>query len=130
MKYLILMTFFLAACTPMHKAVSTRNVTLCEVQLDRDGYDGKSIVFRARISSDGIENTSIWDPECRNFSLSVDHNDGSADWSDINKIIYSVGDVGTSDKIISADISGVFHKMPRNGKISVMSITKIRYSLI
>ncbi|MBD8900353.1 hypothetical protein [Rhodanobacter sp. DHG33] len=131
MKYLILLiSFLLSACAPARHVNLTHDVTLCEVKSNQNNYDGKSISFRAQINSDGLENTSLRDPGCRDFSLSIDQGDGDANWSEVNKIVYGVGDVGTADKIISADISGIFHKLPHNGKISVSSITNVKYSMI
>ncbi len=130
MKYLIFITLIsLVACGSVVK-YSAAKVNLCDVQTNRDRYDGKLIVFRAQIGSDGLERTSLWDPKCRDFPLSVDQASGGADWTEVNKIVYEIGNIGSTDKIITADISGVFHKMPHNGKVSVMSITNLKYLMM
>ena len=130
MRYSIfLAVLFLSGCGFFQGAAIAGDISLCDLRSNPDVYDGKSINFHANINSDGMEQTSLWDPKCKDFALGVDQASGSADWAEVNKIIYGVGIIGTTDKTVSAEISGVYHKAPRGGKVSVMSIVNVKYSM-
>lgn len=131
MRYSIFSTILLVSgCGVFHDVAVAGDISLCELRLNPDVYDGKSINFHANISSDGVERTSLWDPKCKDFALGVDQASGGADWKEVNKIVYGVGNIGTTDKTVSAEMSVVYHNTPRGGKVSVMTISNVSYSMI
>ena len=131
MKSIILLSLiFLAGCASNLVSTEPTQVTLCQVRANPKFYDKSLIQFKAQVLSDGLEGTALFDDACKSDSVGVDVRVGTADWSEINKIVYSANYRDTDNKVIEADFVAIFHHTNKSNIVSVMSIRNVMYKVI
>lgn len=90
-------------------------------------YDGKRISIRAHMESDGMHGAYLAESECAK-GITFD-SDGKADWTEMNRIMDTVGTVGTARKSVEASWVGVVHVRGAVISFSADSISNITYQL-
>ena len=128
---------FVRPCTP-EPANPTIHTTVCEITRHLGDFDGKNVVFHARVESDGIERTVLMDDkaECPRglIPAAVTGNKKSERAEKaMTKLVYR-GHPGTLDKEIEGDFVGLislekaedFGFSPTFPKVGVLRLESIR----
>ena len=98
---------------------------LCTVLGDRVHYDGRSVSFRARLESDGIERAVLVDPACPKQGIVPDK--FSVGEGDLVDEALASGLPGTVDKVVEATWTGVVHVEGRMVTLDVTDISQVQW---
>jgi len=118
--------FLLLAVVAAH-AQAISHVALCDIANNPERFDQQRVSFRSHIESDGMHGAYLQEPECKR-GLVFGPDDG-ADWAEMNRILDTVGFVGTARKSVQATWTGTVHLDGKVVSLSVERIEDISYEL-
>lgn len=105
----------------------TMVASLCDIVRTPEKYDGRRISFRSHVESDGMHGAYLAEPGC-DKGIAFER-DGRADWTELNRIMDTVGTVGTARKSVEASWIGVVHVKGPVISFSADSISNVTYKL-
>lgn len=105
----------------------TMVASLCDIVHSPEKYDGRRISFRSHVESDGMHGAYLAEPEC-NKGITFEKG-GRADWTELNRVMDTIGTVGTARKSVEASWVGVIHVKGPVISFSADRISNITYQL-
>lgn len=103
------------------------HTSLCAILRSRELYDGRRVSFRSHVESDGMHGAYLAEPEC-NKGITFER-EGEADWTELNRVMDTIGTVGTAGKSVEASWVGVIHVKGPVVSFSADGISDITYQL-
>ncbi|SFW52782.1 hypothetical protein [Luteibacter sp. UNCMF366Tsu5.1] len=124
--YLIGLAFATAANVGFASQV-TVVASICDIVHSPEKYDDRRVSFRSHVESDGVHGAYLAEPECdKGITL---ESGGRADWTDLNRIMDTIGTVGTARKSVEASWVGVVHVKGPVISFSADGISDVTYKL-
>lgn len=118
---------FVALANVALASQETMVVSLCDIVQSPEKYDGRRVSFRSHVESDGMHGAYLAEPECSK-GITFE-NEGEADWTELNRVMDTIGTVGTARKAVEASWVGVIHVKGPVVSFSADSISDITYQL-
>ena len=88
---------------------------ICDLFTRPRAFQGKTVIIRGKVESDGIERTLLLDPRCPGKALTIklpEKSDGNEAILQLDNEIFR-GQPGTLDKQIYATFTGTFYWKPK-----------------